>query len=73
MIVRRDEHRRYETIRLDTHSRALAAASVWSKEAGRALSKFEKGLKPKETHKPETVSMAEIKKLYESSGIQATR
>ena len=31
---------------MDTHSRALAAASVSSKEAGRSLSQFEKGLRP---------------------------
>lgn len=66
LIIRRDQARRFEELRWSTQSRALAAASIWSKPAAHALGRFERSLRVDKTAQEKP---ADLRRLYHASGI----
>lgn len=66
LIIRRDQARRFEELRWSTQSRALAAASIWSKPAAHALGRFEHSLR---VDKQAQEKPTDLRRLYQNSGI----
>jgi len=68
LIVQQDQTRRFEELRWQTQSRALAASAVWSKSAAQALGRFEESLRVDRQMKSKG-KPANLKQLYQSAGL----